>query len=147
MCVGYAKYMFQGVRIFSSDAIWRQILTDLGAVVLDAPNAVDLNFDELDIPAHVSLMQLKSIILGALDDTQTIYKLFGRHVQMPRMQMNIVAHLYKTGGLTMAELKEAMGFAPDVATHTLDTAIYQLRKTHGRDFIINENGVYKIGSV
>ena len=49
--------------------------------------------------------------------------------------------------MTGEELKNALGYMPNVATHTIDTAIYNMRKLYGRDFIKRENGVYKIGTV
>ena len=45
----------------------------------------------------------------------------------------------------MRELKENIGFLPDITTHTVENAVYQLRKKYGHDFILNENGKYKIG--
>ena len=63
------------------------------------------------------------------------------------MQSQIVVWLRRRGAMTGDELKQAMGYAPDAATHTIDTAIYQLRKTYGRDFIINTNGVYSLGHI
>jgi hypothetical protein len=59
--------------------------------------------------------------------------------------MNIVVLLFKTGGMSVNDLKNVLGYSPDIATHTIDTAIYQLRKTYGRNFIKNENGKYLIG--
>ena len=41
--------MLTGLRIYTSDQIWRQILTDLNATVVDAPSATDLNMDDMDI--------------------------------------------------------------------------------------------------
>ncbi|MBO5662676.1 MAG: hypothetical protein J6S12_02335, partial [Alphaproteobacteria bacterium] len=64
--------MLNGVRIYTSDRIWRQILADFGATVLDAPTITDLNFDELELSDIVSPMQLKSLILSATDNTNLI---------------------------------------------------------------------------
>ena len=36
---------------------------------------------------------------------------------------------------------------PNMTTHAVDTAIYQLRKNYGKDFIQNKNGVYIIGKL
>ena len=49
--------MLSGVRIYASDTIWRQILTDFGATVLDAPNATDINFDNLHIDWPLSSLE------------------------------------------------------------------------------------------
>ena len=43
------------------------------------------------------------------------------------------------------KLKELLGVLPDVTTHTVENAIYQLRKNYGHDFIQNTKGKYKIG--
>lgn len=139
--------MLNGVRIYTSDKIWRQILADFGATVLDAPTITDLNFDDLELTDIVSPIQLKSLILSATDNSNIISQIFGRRESLSALQMQIIALLHKTGGLSQHELRNAMGFAPDVATHTIDTAIYQLRQKYGRDFIQNINGVYKIGKL
>lgn len=139
--------MLSGVRIYTSDTVWRQILTDLNATVLPAPTITDLNLDDIAINGVISPTELKSAILGANDSGTIIRTIFGTDIAMPRLQMQLVVLLYKTGGMTADELKRALGYAPDVATHTIDTAIYQLRKAHGRDFIQNNNGVYKLGRI
>ena len=41
--------MLNGVRIFASDKIWRQILADFGATVTDVPAITDINFDDLKL--------------------------------------------------------------------------------------------------
>ncbi|MDW3024570.1 MAG: hypothetical protein R8N50_02685 [Alphaproteobacteria bacterium] len=139
--------MLNGVRIYTSDTIWRQILTDFGATVLDAPNSMDINFDNLRIVPPLNSMELKTIILNAGDEATILRSVFGKDVFLPHQQSLIVIALYKSGGMTTHELKKALGYAPDVATHTIDTAIYQLRRTYGREFIINTNGVYRIGKL
>ena len=59
----------------------------------------------------------------------------------------ILVCLYKTGGMTALQLKDALGYAPNASTHAVDTAIYQLRRMYGREFIQNNNGVYCIGEL
>lgn len=139
--------MLNGVRIYASDTIWRQILTDFGATVLDAPTTTDINFDNLNISSPLTPMELKSAILNANDNASVLREIFGADVSLPRLQAQIIVSLYKSGGMTGNELKAALGYAPDVATHTIDTAIYQLRRTYGRGFIVNTNGVYRIGKL
>lgn len=139
--------MLNGVRIYASDTIWRQILTDFGATVLDAPNPTDINFDNLNVSGPITPLELKSLILNANDDAAVLRDVFGTDVVLPRIQAQIVIALRKSGGMTGNELKASLGYAPDVATHTIDTAIYQLRRTYGRGFIINTNGVYRIGKL
>jgi len=143
----YSEYMLNGVRIYASDTLWRQILGDLGATVLDAPTPTDINFDTIHVPAGVSPIQLKSLILGAVDNNAIIARLLGANASLPRMQARIVSLLYKTGGMRAAEIKDALGYSPQAATHAVDTAIYQLRRAFGRDFIVNDNGVYRLGKL
>ena len=139
--------MLSGVRIYTSDTIWRQILTDFGATVLDVPNSMDINFDNLHIVPPLNSMELKTVILNAGDQATILRAVFGTDVFLSHQQSLIVVALYKSGGMTMHDLKNVLGYAPDVATHTIDTAIYQLRRTYGREFIINTNGVYRIGKL
>ncbi|MBO4625967.1 MAG: hypothetical protein J5679_01665 [Alphaproteobacteria bacterium] len=139
--------MLNGIRVYSADTFWRNILKDLGATVLDAPNTTGLNFDSLHIVMPISPMQLKSALLDAADYTNIIRKIFGKDIQLSSLHARIVVQLYKSGGMNAAELKSALGYSTDTTTHTVDTAIYQLRKLFGHDFIINENGVYRIGKL
>ena len=137
--------MLSGVRIYTSDNIWRQILMDLGATVSNDANLTDLNFDELNIRQPVTPIELKAAILAAAEAGHILAEIFGKPVMLPRLQSEMVVLLHKTGGMTASELKVALGYAPDATTHVVDTAVYQLRRAYGHDFIINTNGVYKIG--
>ena len=139
--------MLNGVRVYSADLFWRNILSDLGATVLDAPNAYDLNFDSLNIVMPISPMQLKTALIQASDYSNIIRKIFGTQVRLSNLHTQVVAHLYKSGGMTAGELKSALGYSSDTATHAVDTAIYQLRKLYGHEFIINDGGVYKLGKL
>ncbi len=139
--------MLNGIRLYSSDPVWRKILSDLNAEVLDRPPTVDLNFDTLDIITPISALELKAVILNAIDNADIISKVCGKNVTLSRMQAAIITFLYKSGGMSAADLKVALGYAPDATTHAVDTAIYQLRRQYGRDFIQNKNGVYKIGRI
>lgn len=144
----YAENMLTGLRIYSSDAIWRGILADLGATVIDAPNAADVNMDDVAIKTPVNVTELKAAILAAGDGDNIIARVCGKNARPPRGQAQIIVALYKSGtGLTAADLKSALGYSQDVATHAIDAAIYQLRKRYGRDFIKNKNGVYTIGDL
>ncbi len=139
--------MLSGIRIYTSDTLWRQILTDLNAVVLDVPNFIDPNLDDLNVLPKISIMDLKALILDASDIRHTLRNVFHKDVILPQIQAQIVAVLYKSGGMTALELKSELGYAPDVATHTIDTAIYQLRQKYGHEFIKNINGEYKLGKL
>lgn len=140
--------MLDGIRIYSSDEIWRQILSELGATVSAAPDKTYLDFDSLGITMPATPIMLKTVIQNAIDgNIQLLHDIFGRNIQLPYIQAQIVILLYKSGGMSANDLRNALGYSPNATTHAVDTAIYQLRKTFGRDFIINVNGVYKIGQL
>ncbi len=140
--------MLNGIKIYSSDAIWRQILTDLGATVFDAPQPAVINFDTLNINLPATPMEISVAVQTALDgNIQLLHDIFGRNVQLPYIQAKIVIMLYKSGGMSANDLRVALGYSPNATTHAVDTAIYQLRKNFGREFIINNNGLYKIGRI
>ena len=139
--------MLTGIRIYSSDVVWRHILADLNAVVLDAPDTAEVNLDDISLDTPVSALDLKAVILSALDNTKILQDIFGKAVYLPQLQAQIVVWLYKTGGLSLNALKKVLGYMPNMTTHAVDTAIYQLRKNYGKDFIQNKNGVYIIGKL
>lgn len=139
--------MLAGIRIYTSDGVWQQIFSDLNATVLDTPFAADLNFDDVSVNGVLSPLRLKTLILSKIDSSDIIRKIFGSDVLLPRIQSQIVVALYKSKGLTSVQLKRALGYPNDVATHSIDTAIYQLRKNYGHSFIENDKGVYKLGGI
>ena len=139
--------MLDGIKIYSSDSVWCRILTDLGATISDAPDAADVNFDMLKLNLPATPIDIKSAVLAAFNGVDILNQIFGKTVALSPMQARIVILLHKTGGMYGADLRTAMGYAPDAATHTIDTAIYQLRKIFGHGFISNDNGVYRIGRV
>lgn len=143
----YPGGMLTGIRIYSGDAVWRSVLADLNAVVVDAPDIATVNFDELNIPMHCTVLELKAVILGAMDNTNIIQSVFGRNVALAPLQRQIIVLLHKSGGMTGTQLRAALGYSPRATTHTVDTAIYQLRRAYGRDIIKNIDGVYKIGGI
>lgn len=139
--------MLSGMRIFTTDPVWREILADLNAAVLDVPNDTAIDFDALNIAPGVNMMDLKAAILSANDNTDILTRVFGAPTRLPHLHAEIVALLYKTGGISITGIKNAIGYAPDATTHVIDNAIYQLRRTYGRDFIKNDNGVYRLGRI
>lgn len=143
----YSCTMLTGIRIFTSDSYWRQIVSDLNAVVVDDSHLADIDLEKLLLNAPITPLELKSVVISALDDREMLKSVFGRDVSLSPIQRQIVVRLKKTGGMTADELKLALGYARDTTTHTVDTAIYGLRKLFGRDFIKNENGIFKIGGV
>ena len=139
--------MLTGVRVFSSDSCWRQIVAELGATVVDTVDFADVDMDKLDINAPISPMELKSLILSEMDNTKILNSIFGGRVSLSELQAQIIVRLYKSGGMSADDLKVALGYAPNAKTHTVDTAIYGLRKLYGHDFIKNENGIFSIGKL
>lgn len=122
-------------------------MSGLNATVLDAPSVTDLNFDELNVAQPISPLELKTIILSAMDSGRIISQIFPHPVKLSPLQTQILVLLFKTGGMPISDLKVALGYSPGITTHTVDTAIYQLRRTFGREIIKNDNGVYKIGKL
>ena len=143
----YHINMLSGIRIYTSDIVWRQILGDLGATVLDTPSLMDINFDSVETSGVLNALELKALLLNAADNNDILSKIFGKHTLLPHLQTQILVCLYKTGGMTALQLKDALGYAPNASTHAVDTAIYQLRRMYGREFIQNNNGVYCIGEL
>ena len=142
-CVG----MFNGIKIYTADTYWNHIFNDLGADVVGSANIADVIFDDIDISAPVYIYDLKNIILSAVDNREIIQKVFGKNVSLSNLQRRIIIMLYKNPNININDLKSLLGVQPDVATHSVETAIYQLRKNYGHDIIINSNGKYKIGKI
>ncbi len=139
--------MLSNIKIYTSDKYWNRILTDLGANVVDSADVADVIFDDIEINAPISVDDLQGLILSQFNNNDIISDVFGRDVVLPELQRKIVVALYKNPNIQMRELKLAVGLSPDITTHSVENAIYQLRKTFGHDFILNENGGYKIGRV
>lgn len=141
------KRMLQDIRIFTTDEVWRQILTAMSATIVNDVHLADVNLDAIGIEPQISALELKALILNTLELNQQaiIEHIFGRPVHLSALQMQIVVLLYQTGGMSAHDLRSVL--APNIATHTIDTAIYQLRKVYGRDFVKNENGKYFIGKL
>jgi len=139
--------MLKNVKIYTSDIYWNHILTGLGADVVDSPNVADVIFDDLQFDAPVYIGDLKNIILSSLDNFDIIKKIFGKNVVLSQLQRKIIVMLYKNPNVNMNDLKSLIGVSPNVTMHAVETAIYQLRKIYGRDFIVNNNGKYKIGKI
>lgn len=135
------------IKIYTSDKCWNHILAELGANLVDSPDVADVIFDDIKQDAPISIDDLQNLILNQFDNNEIIRAVFGRDVVLPALQHKIVVALYKTPGIQIHELKRAVGVAPNITTHSVENAIYQLRKTFGRDFILNENGGYQIGRV
>ena len=137
--------MLCGIKIFSLDAVWRQILAELGADVVDDPAVADVDFNVVAPCRAVSPVELKAIILAAADGDDIVRRVCGAGVTLPESLARVVVALYKSGGCRAGDLKVALGYSRDAATHAIDGAIYQLRRQFGRDFIQNDAGVYRLG--
>lgn len=147
ICIYYAKNMLAGIRIYTSDIVWRQIFSDLNATVVDSSFSADLNFDDIAPKKSLTPIELKSLILSEIDTSELLRGIFGQDVFLSRIQTQIIVLLHRNQGLTAVQLKQALGYPSDIATNSIDTAIYQLRKKYGRNFIENDGGVYKLGRI
>lgn len=139
--------MLENIKIYASDKFWNHILTDLGANICDSPNVADVIFDDIKPKAPVSVPELQTLILGAFENKDIIHAVFGRDIFLPKLQHKIIVFLYKNPNITMRELKDMIGVLPNITTHAVENAVYQLRKTYGCDIIQNINGKYKIGRI
>jgi hypothetical protein len=139
--------MLGNVKIYTSDKYWNHILADLGACLVETPDVADVIFDELSINAPISVDDLQSLVVSQFNNNDIIANVFGRDVALPALQRKIIVALYKKPNIQMRELKLAVGLSPDITTHSVENAIYQLRKTFGHDFILNEKGGYKLGRI
>ena len=139
--------MFENTKIYATDAFWQHILSDLGAAVVDNKKMADVVFDDIDVSLPMSIAHLKSVILNRKDNQDIIQNIFGKYTILPVLQHKIIVTLYKNPDITIAELKELLGVLPNMTTHTVENAIYQLRKIYGHDFIKNVKGKYTIGQL
>jgi hypothetical protein len=141
--------MLDGIRLYANDNVWRKVLTDLGATVVMEPKTADLDISSIDIELPAQILALKSAIIKAIDEKhqKIINEIFGESVTLSRLQMQIIVLLHQSGGMSADEVKNVLGYSPDIATHTIDTAIYNLRKLYGRDFIQLSDGKYRIGKL
>lgn len=137
--------MFENTKIYATDEFWQHILSDLGATVVDNPKMADVVFDDVDVSLPMSIAHLKSVVLNRKDNQDIIQNIFGKYTILPVLQHKIIVTLYKNPDITIAELKELLGVLPNMTTHTVENAIYQLRKNYGHDFIKNVKGKYTIG--
>lgn len=139
--------MLDNIKIYTSDIYWMQILSDLGADIVGTANVADVVFDDIKINKPVSIMDLQNIIFSQVDNSDIISEVFGGNVKLSNLQRRLIVMLYKNPNINIHDLKNALGVAPDMTTHAVETAIYQLRKTYGHDIIENVNGKYKIGRI
>lgn len=145
--VYYHRDMLTGIRIFSSDVVWRHVLAELGATLTENSLLCDVNLDNLQLEPSISVIALKTAIISEIDTAKIIYAIFGKHVSLSPTQTQIVVSLYKSGGMSVGDLKVALGYSVDATTHSVETAIYGLRKLYGRDFIKNTDGIFKLGRI
>jgi hypothetical protein len=139
--------MLENIKVYTADEFWNHIFSDLGVIVVDSPNAADVVFDDIDTNTPISVSQLQERILAQFENKDIIRTVFGREIVLPRLQHKIIVILCKNPNITMRELKDMIGVLPDVTTHAVENAVYQLRKTYGCDIIQNIDGKYRIGRI
>ena len=143
----YFQDMLESVKIYTSDVVWQHIFVNLGLGIADSQNVADVNFDEIGLDSPVSVNDLKKIIYDSLDNRNILTSVFGHYVVLPKLQHKIIVLLYKNPNITMRQLKDMLGIAPDITSHAVENAVYQLRKNYGHDFIQNTDGKYRIGHI
>ena len=139
--------MLGNIKVYTSDKYWAHILTDLGVCIVDTPDVADVMFDDIKIQTPISVNDLQNIILSRFNNNDIIRDVFGQDIVLPELQRKIIVVLYKNPNVDIHKLKEMVGVSPDITTHSVENAIYQLRKTFGREFIFNDKGGYKIGHI
>jgi hypothetical protein len=135
--------MFNGITFWTDDKIWRGILTDLGAELAQRDIAdVIFKSNKKFSPAELNTELLR---LADLHESEIIKKICG-NVPLSGAQKKIIMTLHRFGknGIDVSALQQQLGYAPGAATNAVGTAIYQLRKILGKDFIKNEGGKYKL---
>lgn len=139
--------MLENIKVYTSDKYWNHIFSDLGVTLVDSPNLADVNFDDIELNEPISVDDLQSLILEYFEQSDIMRNVFGRDVILPKLQHKIIVVLYNHPNITMHELKDLIGVLPDMTTHAVENAVYQLRKVYGYDIIQNIDGRYKIGRV
>lgn len=139
--------MLENIKVYTSDKYWNHIFSDLGVTLVDSPNLADVNFDDIELNEPISVDDLQSLILEYFEQSDIMRNVFGRDVVLPKLQHKIIVVLYNHPNITMHELKDLIGVLPDMTTHAVENAVYQLRKVYGYDIIQNIDGRYKIGRV
>ncbi len=123
--------------------VWRGILTDLGAQFSSRESA-DVVFST---DKKISPCELKAEIIRLRDvrESAIIKKICGG-TALSGSQKKIIIALHRAGksGADAAELQYHLGYAPGADTNAVGTAIYQLRKIFGKEFIKHEGGKYKL---
>jgi len=159
--------MLDGITFWTDDAVWRHILTDLGAefaekqfadvIFTPDPPTQDLLSGKAaskSIPppeagaGKYSPAQLKAEALRQIDarENEIIKKVCPFQGMLSGPQKKVIISLYRAGsaGLNAEQLQQQLGYAPGATTNAANTAIYQLRKIFGKEFIKNDDGKYRL---
>jgi len=139
--------MFDNISVFTSDIYWKRIFVDLGMCLVDDVIMADVDFDSLQIKHPISLSELQQIVLDEANHDKMMIDIFHKHVLVSKLQKKILNALYKYGDLDIVSLKQYVGIDSSIMSHTVETAIYQLRKIYGHDLIYNHEGKYRLGHV
>ncbi len=126
--------MLCDIKFWTNDAVWSRILSDLGALRVNEKSSADLIFTQPS--KKLNLVELQSFILENIQKNEN------------KILERIAGENYKelTGSMRKLIIDLSRGpVAPYTNSHSLDTTVYNLRKIFGRDFIINEDGKYKLG--
>ena len=137
--------MLSGITFWTSDKIWHGILADLGAAPA-GPDLADLVFAPEEYAGAPTVLELKSKIVAEIDRERAaaVKKACGATASVSTVQAKIICLLERAGkrGVSAEVLRRAMGYSPGANTRALDTAVYNLRKIFGADFIKTEKGKF-----
>jgi hypothetical protein len=156
--LSYNSTMINEITFWTDDKVWRGILSDLGAVFAPRDTA-----DVIWCPPHPAFAKgygglrrgapplrgghIKAEILRLRDlrESQILKKVCG-NTSVSEAQKKLIIALYRAGenGASADELQQQLGYAIGAKTNAANTAIYQLRKIFGKEFIRNEGGRYKL---
>ena len=143
----YNRPMMNEVIFFTKDPVWRKIMTEMGAAFSEQAT---INLDNLIGEVPISAAKLYSLILRAADaeSDEIIHKVFNKNVTLSETGMKIIIALYRAGsnGLSAEELSKTLGYADTSVSHAADAAVYQLRKTFGKEIIETKNGKYRLNT-
>jgi len=162
MILSKISQMLSEIKFWTDDEVWRGILTDLGAEYVSENIADVVVGVSPGVPAQSSdcvgwaekpltPMELKAQLIAAMDarEREIMRAVFGRDVALAPASRKMITILEHAGdaGVSADELRAAFGYSANANTHAVETAISALRREWGADFIVFENGKYKLRKV
>ncbi|MDR0967720.1 MAG: hypothetical protein LBL75_02725 [Rickettsiales bacterium] len=136
--------MLNGISFWTSDKVWAGILSDLGGVFISRGNA-SVIWRAPKTKISTNQIAAEFIRLQDNNENEIIKKICGDK-KLTDIGRKIIIALANAGtnGISTTELQQKLGYDATAKTGAVGTAIYQLRKTFGANFIKNTNGKYKL---